>query len=231
MQASLSADLQALQKKHAASALAFDFETSDSGIDLHFSQAKLKFQHSFLVGGFARRALQSNQALLKACSNKQGSIKTLLDMTAGWGMDSLSLASHGKRVTMLEHNPLIQAIVAWSLQCLATDAVGSGVAAGLSLQQAHALDFLRASESSFDCIYLDPMFPPHKSSAKPAKAMQLLQSLTENRDMDACIELALQKARNRVVIKRPAKAAALIERKPDLVYREKTVRFDVYLTK
>ena len=186
------AQLQLLQQQHAESPLAFDFETSDSGIDLYFPQVDMHFQHSFLVGAFARRAQQSNQALLKACSNKQATIKTVLDMTAG---------------------------------------TGSAAAAQLSLQQAHARDFLQPSNDSFDCIYLDPMFPPHKSSAKPAKAMQLLQSLTENLDMDACVELALQKAGNRVVIKRPAKASALVERKADLVYREKTVRFDVYLTK
>ncbi len=223
--------LQLLQQQHAESPLDFDFETSDSGIDLYFPQVDMHFQHSFLVGAFARRAQQSNQALLKACSNKQATIKTVLDMTAGWGIDSLSLASHGKRVTMLEQNPMLQAIVSWSLDCLGADSAGCVVAGRLSLQQAHARDFLQTSNDSFDCIYLDPMFPPHKSSAKPAKAMQLLQSLTENLDMDACVELALQKAGNRVVIKRPLKAAALVERKADLVYREKTVRFDVYLTK
>jgi len=32
------------------------------------------------------------------------------------------------------------------------------------------------------------------------------------------------------VIKRPAKAVNFNDVKPDLVYREKTIRFDVYLT-
>jgi 16S rRNA (guanine1516-N2)-methyltransferase len=73
------------------------------------------------------------------------------------------------------------------------------------------------------------MFPERKSSAKPAKEMQLLQKLTGNLDVLDCFELALQKATNRVVVKRPAKAETLTQRIPDLTYREKTVRFDVYL--
>jgi hypothetical protein len=75
------------------------------------------------------------------------------------------------------------------------------------------------------------MFPAHKSSAKPAKEMQILQALTENRNIEACFELALARARKRVVVKRAAKAAPLLEQhKPDLVHRAKTIRFDVYLT-
>ncbi|MCP4283565.1 MAG: class I SAM-dependent methyltransferase, partial [Gammaproteobacteria bacterium] len=74
------------------------------------------------------------------------------------------------------------------------------------------------------------MFPTHKSSAKPAKEMQVLQALTDNVEIESCFDLALQKAHKRVVVKRPAKAATLTALKPDIVYREKTIRFDVYLT-
>ncbi len=65
---------------------------------------------------------------------------------------------------------------------------------------------------------------------QPGKEMQILQALTDNRDIETCFELALQKARKRVVVKRPARAAPISGTKPDLVYREKTIRFDVYLT-
>ena len=74
------------------------------------------------------------------------------------------------------------------------------------------------------------MFPAHKSGAKPAKEMQILQALTDNSNIEACFELALARARKRVVVKRSAKAAPLGQHKPDLVQRAKTIRFDVYLT-
>ncbi|MCP4232737.1 MAG: class I SAM-dependent methyltransferase, partial [Aestuariibacter sp.] len=81
----------------------------------------------------------------------------------------------------------------------------------------------------YDCIYLDPMFPAHKSTAKPGKDMQLLQKLTHNLDIEACFELALTKAGNRVVVKRPLKSKPFTDRRVDMSYREKTIRFDVYL--
>ena len=74
------------------------------------------------------------------------------------------------------------------------------------------------------------MIPNHKSTAKPAKDMQILQHLTDNKNIEECFELALQKARKRVVVKRPAKSRPISSLVPDLVYREKTIRFDVYLT-
>ena len=50
-------------------------------------------------------------------------------------------------------------------------------------------------------------FPAHKSTAKPAKEMQILQALTDNTDIESCFALALSKARKRVVVKRAARAA------------------------
>ncbi|TNF89003.1 MAG: rRNA methyltransferase, partial [Gammaproteobacteria bacterium] len=203
------------------------------GVGIYLRQPELYFYHSFVTGALARRASQSKQALLRACNNRARDIDCVLDLTAGWGADSLTLAYHGQRVTLLEQNELIRAILAYSLARLAEeDATGAAVAARLSLLPAEAGAYLRALDDTreFDCIYLDPMFPAHKSGARPAKEMQILQALTHNRDIEACFELALSRARRRVVVKRPAKAPTLTEVKPDIVYREKSIRFDVYLT-
>jgi hypothetical protein len=54
--------------------------------------------------------------------------------------------------------------------------------------------------------------------------------LTMNQDIDTCFELALQMAGKRVVVKRPVKSPPISDLDPDLVYREKTIRFDVYMT-
>ncbi len=209
-----------------------EIETDDGGVVIRLPQAPLSFHHSFTSGALAKRARQSKQALLRACNNKARSIRQVLDLTAGWGADSLTLACHGQQVTLLEQNRLIYTILDYSLQCLAYESASSEVAGRMRLEQAEAGAYLRklADDHAFDCIYLDPMFPNHKSSAKPAKEMQILQALTTNLDIESCFELALQKARRRVVVKRPAKAPDLTAIKPDVVYREKTIRFDVYLT-
>jgi 16S rRNA (guanine1516-N2)-methyltransferase len=207
-------------------------EPDDRGAGITLLETGLSYYHSFVTGALARRAKQSDQALLKACNNKQRNIASLLDLTAGWGADSLTLARHGLRIRMLEQNSLLATILDYSLACLRADEGGRQTARRMAVECVNSAEFLQSSaaESEFDCIYLDPMFPPHKSSARPTKDMQILQALTGNSDIELCFELALKAARKRVVVKRPAKAPGLHELKPDIVYREKSVRFDVYLT-
>ena len=194
---------------------------------------KIEFTHSFHdAGQFYSRITPVKQGLLKACTNKQRSIRSILDLTAGWGLDSFILAQHGKRVTMLEQNKLLHSIISHSLNNASQHSHTSAAASRIELVLINSADFLRTIDGSrrFDCIYLDPMFPEHKSGAKPGKEMQILQKLTENLDIVDCFDTALETALNRVVVKRPAKSPALTDRKPDMTYREKTIRFDVYLT-
>ena len=203
-----------------------DIECSD-GIET------IRYSHSFSDQKlFYQRITASNQAILKACSNKQRSIQTVLDLTGGWGIDSFILAQHGKRVTMLEQNTFIHSVVAQSLLNAASISHTRLAAQRIDLVHGNSIDYLQALDKNyiFDCIYLDPMFPEHRSNAKPGKEMQLLQRLTDNIDIEDCFNLALQKAAKRVVVKRPAKASPITALKPDLNYREKTIRFDIYLT-
>ena len=209
-----------------------DIEPDDTGVTITHKPLGLQFRHSLADGPMMRRARQPGQALLKACKNKQRSIRHVLDTTAGWGADGLTLASHGQSVTWLEKEPLVHAILEYSLARLESRPENADVAGRLALKQTNAADYLRAlpRDHDFACILLDPMFPAHKSGAKAGKEMQILQALTENQDIEACFELALEKAINRVVVKRPLKAPVISPRKPDLCYREKTIRYDVYLT-
>ena len=207
-----------------------DVETQ--GVRLELTDLRLHFVHSFVSGPIAKRAKQSTQLLLKACNNKQRSLHSILDLTAGWGVDALILARHGQQVTLLEQHQLLHAIIAYSLAQLALTPAGDAIAQRLTLEHTNARDYLQnmGDAEDFDCIYLDPMFAAHKSGAKPAKEMQILQALTGNQDIESCFALALSKARKRVVVKRAAKAPPLAESKPDLVQRAKTIRFDIYLT-
>ena len=187
------------------------------------------YRHSFDSAKLQQRARQKNQALLKACNNKKRDILTVLDLTAGWGKDSFVIASHGQQVTMLEHNPLIYACVDYLLQVAQADNP-QAVFLHLRLIQQNSLQYLEQSEGiAADCLYLDPMFPAHKTSARPGKDLQLLQLLTDNLDIEQLMQLAMAKAGKRVVVKRPLHAAPLTDRKADIVYREKSIRFDVYL--
>lgn len=201
-------------------------------IELFLPPDRLRFRHSYVETGFFKRAQQSKQALLKACNNRQRNIHTVLDLTGGWGMDAFILAQHGQRVTMIEHDRLVYSISTHSLECARSIRRSKAAANRIETIHVDALEFLQSlgKEEHFDCIYLDPMFPPHHSSAKPAGEMQILQYLTRNDDIAPCFDLALRKASNRVAVKRPTNAAPLADSSPDLVFREKSIRFDVYLT-
>ena len=211
-----------------------EFELLDDGLIINLQQAPdvIHYKHSYSDHHFHKRAQQSNQALVKACNNKSRNIKTVLDLTGGWGMDSFILASHGHSVTCIEQIQLLHMISAYSLNCAQSIKRSATAANRISMIHGDSVDYLQnqVEPHSFDCIYLDPMFPQHKSSAKSAKALQILQQLTQNQDIQACFELALSKASKRVVVKSPAKSASLFKNKVDLVYREKTIRFDIYLT-
>ncbi|MGD8420789.1 MAG: class I SAM-dependent methyltransferase [Gammaproteobacteria bacterium] len=201
------------------------------GVGITLSESGLNYYHSFVTGPLARRSRQSDQALLRACNNKQRNILSLLDLTAGWGTDSLTLARHGMRTHALEQNSLLAAILEYSLECLRATGEEDEAGQRMTVECVNSAEFLQTPAAEvYDCIYLDPMFPPHRSSARPGKELQILQALTGNSDIERCLELALEKARKRVVVKRPAKAPGLHEAKPDIVYREKSVRFDIYLT-
>jgi len=232
MNPSLYAALQSLQRHARSSADDLLLRADATGVEIDLPGTGLRFHHSFISGPVAIRAAQSTQLLLKACNNKQRNINKVLDITAGWGVDSYILARHGQEITMLENNPLVYAIVAYSLELLAAEAETGITASRMSIENTDANRYLSGltNDHEYDCIYLDPMFRAHKSGAKPAKEMQILQAITANADIDACFEMALLKAGKRVVVKRAAKAPPLGQQKPDLVYRAKSIRFDIYLT-
>jgi len=211
-----------------------EFEMLDDGLLIRLlgQPNSIRYKHSYLDHHFFKRAQQSRQGLVKACNNKQRNISTVLDLTGGWGMDSFILACHGHIVTTIEQNELVHMISAYSLKCARAMKKSAMAANRIEMIRGNSLDYLNnpVNLGRFDCIYLDPMFPEHKSSAKSTGGLQILQMLSENLDIQACFELALAQASKRVVVKSPAKSAILFDHKPNLVWREKTVRFDIYLT-
>ena len=210
------------------------FELLSDGLIIHLHQPpdNIRYKHSYNEPQFVKRAHQSSQALVKACNNKQRNIKTVLDLTGGWRMDSFILACQGQSVTSIERNALVHKISAYSLGCARAIKPNAIAASRIEMIHDDSVEYLKrhGKSGAYDCIYLDPMFADHKSSAKSAKSLQILQKLTLNQDIETCFELALQKAGKRVVVKRPAKSSPISDLAPDMVYREKTIRFDVYLT-
>ncbi len=197
---------------------------------------------------------RKSELLLQAAKITAGS--TVIDATAGFGHDSLILASTGAQVIMLEEQPLIALLLLaeqqrmrllpnWQklmrrLQIINTDA----------LSYFESMDFADSSNGStvdshqaIDVIYLDPMFPEDSyqdsktgKGAKVGKHMQALHQLArpptlaeESQLLQSAQAIVSQgTGQGRVVVKRPQLAPLLAHQQPSESWHNEAVRFDGY---
>ncbi len=178
-----------------------------------------------------RRGRESlkNQNLGKALGLKTLRNPAILDATAGLGTDSYLFAAAACHVTMLEKNPVVHALLEDGMERAASHDHALKVI--MSRMHLTAADLLHAelATESFDVVYLDPMFPAKKKSARSGKGMYLLQQLiVESSDEVAMLEHALKLARKRVVVKRARLSPSIGEKRPDISFTGSSNRFDVY---
>src|SRR5690606_9993822 len=80
-----------------------------------------------------------------------------------------------------------------------------------------------------EVIYLDPMFPERQKSALVKKEMRIFREVVgDDEDAQDLLEVALQIATKRVVVKRPRKSETIGPRKPGHQLIGTSSRFDVY---
>lgn len=209
------------------------------GLELHSSNMK-PWKIDFLSPEINYRCSQGaafKETLAKACGvKKKQELLHILDLTAGAGQDAFLLASLGCHITMIERHPVIAALLEDALKRLYThlDIYNLSDSIHLTLHFDDAEHYLNtlSIESSPDIILIDPMHPERKKSAAVKKTMQLFQQwVAPEEHPEHLVDLSLQHARKRVVLKWPRKAATLSYRKPDFMYEESTIRFEVYLPK
>lgn len=182
-----------------------------------------------------RHSRGRKETLLRAVGIKGKNPPTVLDATAGLGRDAFVMACHGCKVEMLERNPIIAALLEDGLRRAQDDPeIGEMVKGRMLLRRGDSLIELAAyrNEHRPEVVYLDPMYPHRSKSALVKKEMRILRSLVGNdEDSDKLLSAALQVAKKRVVVKRPATAPPLAGPKPDLDYKTKSHRFDIYLVR
>lgn len=174
------------------------------------------------------------EALLKAGGIKRGQSARVVDATAGLGLDAFLFASAGAQVTMFERSPVLHALLLDGLRRgmhSPEQRVRESVAR-MHLQHGDSAQLmLQTLEDRPELIYLDPMFPERKKSAKVKKNMALLQQLLHAEpEAETLLHVALQIAGKRVLVKRPRHAPFLDGRKPSFSHEGKSSRFDVYLS-
>ena len=180
----------------------------------------------------------------------------VIDATAGFGHDSLILASTGAQVIMLEQQPLMALLLLveqqrmsglanWQklmsrLHIINTDALGYfATLAADTIDDTKEIDM-----KAVDVVYLDPMFPEDSyqdsktgKGAKVGKHMQALHQLAspptleqEEQLLQSAQAVVRQNAQTsgRVVVKRPQFAPLLAHQQPSESWHNEAVRFDGY---
>lgn len=167
-------------------------------------------------------------ALAQALGRKT---KTIFDVTAGWGQDSLAMFRMGYDVTSFERSPVMAGMLEDGFRRLAQlEWMRQLNLSPPRLIVGNAIDVLPNMQNKPDCIYLDPMFPPkRKKSALAKKSIMILRDLVgEDNDKPDLIETALEYTGKRVVVKSPGYAEPL-GGKPNESFQGKLLRYDVYL--
>jgi len=157
----------------------------------------------------------------------------VVDATAGLGQDAFVLASLGCRVTLFERNPVIHALLADGLARAALNVDCEAIVARMRLLEGSSIDWLLNSDAeAADIVYLDPMFPHRDKSAVVKKEMQVFRTIVgDDEDSGQLLAGALERARYRVVVKRPRKAPAIEGPEPTTRIEGKSSRYDVYSIK
>lgn len=157
----------------------------------------------------------------------------VVDATAGLGQDAFVLASLGCRVTLFERNPVIHALLADGLARAALNVDCAAIVERMRLLEGSSIDWLaQADAEAADIVYLDPMFPHRDKSALVKKEMQVFRTIVgDDEDSGQLLAGALERARYRVVVKRPRKAPAIEGPEPTTRIEGKSSRYDVYSIK
>ncbi len=197
---------------------------------------------------------RKSELLLQAAKITSDSM--VIDATAGFGHDSLILASTGAQVTMLEQQPLMALLLLaeqqrmsvlpnWQKLMSRLQIINIDALSHFEKLQTDAIDNSKENDAKVvDVIYLDPMFPEDSyqdsktgKGAKVGKHMQALHQLASPPTLEEELQL-LQNAQavvsqnaqkqGRVVVKRPQFAPLLANQQPSESWSNEAVRFDGY---
>ncbi len=189
---------------------------------------------------------RKSELLLQAC--KLTADSKVIDATAGFGHDSLIMASGGAKLVMLEQNPLMLLLLILEKERMSQEKNWQGLMARLDIKYVNAVKFLQGLQEKTaalnfvertemqiaDVIYLDPMFPQASyQGAKVGKGMQILHDLAlpptaEQQKLLLTMARQAVTKNGRVVVKRPKNAPFFANVPADESWENDVVRFDGY---
>lgn len=171
------------------------------------------------------------QDIAKAMGLRAGKTPMIIDATGGLGRDSFLLASLGAQVIMIERSDKMHALLVEGMKRAEQEGGDfRDIIGRMTLLKGDAKDLL--PELVGEAILIDPMHPPRKNSALVKQELRQVREIVGTDD-DAVdlVRLALKHARNRVVLKWPAKADP-IEGLKACTHQiiGKSTRYDVFMT-
>ena len=173
----------------------------------------------------------NGEMLVRAAKTKSpvnGSAPVAVDATAGLGEDSFLLAAAGFEVYLFERNETIAALLQDALTRALADPALAPVASRLHFTPGDSVAGLKALPLRPDVVYLDPMFPTRQKSGLIKKKFQILQLLERPcDDEESLLQAALEARPTKIVIKRPAKAPVLGNKKPSYTISGNSIRYDI----
>ena len=146
----------------------------------------------------------------------------VFDSTAGLLNDSVHIANMGFQVTAVEK-------ISWLYEVMKNELdlakLGDSVLENINLQNGDSLDL--AEKMRPDVIYFDPVFDL-KKKATAKQPMELLRSITLDKNPQDCIEHLLDCCSERLIYKRHKKQKSTFQKFITFSVTGKSVAFDVY---
>ena len=205
------------------------------GVELRSANSPQKMGYQIDFNKIDRRAGSGNLSKKHLLPMAVGELNnSVVDATAGFGLDAARLAMTGFNVTAIERSPVIS-IMLRDAMCRAMNILE------LAEKLGGRLEFIEGDSTKLlgDClgtevVYIDPMFPPkRKKSALPPGRIQILQSLVGfdiQQESEKLFDLAVEVATKRIVVKRPLHASSFKENHV-AIHKGKLVRYEVYKPK
>ena len=189
---------------------------------------------SFIEGSILHRLKYGKgrgQNLAKAVGMKSNKNRTIIDATAGLGYDAFILASLGANVTLIERSKIMYNLLQEGIsEAKSFGGEISGIISRMNLIFGDSKFIL--PDLLPEVILIDTMYKDRKKTALVKNDMRLVRDIVgSDSDYIQLIDVALNQASNRVVIKQPRYADQIDNIKPySHQILGKTIRYDVYMT-
>ena len=189
---------------------------------------------SFIEGPILHRLKYGKgrgQNLAKAVGMKFNKNRNIIDATAGLGYDSFILASLGAKVTLIERSQKIHELL--------QNGIDEGISFGGEIEKiVNRMELLFGDSKDIlpkltpEVIMIDTMYKDRKKTALVKNNMRLVREIVgPDSDYIELLKVALNCAKNRVVLKQPRYAEPIKEiTKCSHQILGKTIRYDVFMT-